>query len=235
MGLEAVIFELEGVLIDTSEFHYLSWKKVAERLRIPFTRWDNDRLRGLSHRQSLDVILGGRHIPADEISELLAYKDSSFVKCAEKVGMQDLPPGVFALLWELHAAQISIGVSSSSRNAQLIITRLGINHHIEAICDAREVEKLKPDPDVFLCAASLLDIEPENCMVIEDGAAGIQAGLSAGMCVVGVGTGPWTQGAHAAFPTLKNVRLIDLQEIYAAWHAEMITGEAQSTQQPGFD
>jgi len=235
MGLDAVIFELEGVLIDTSEFHYLSWKKVAERLRIPFTRWDNDRLRGLSHREALNVILRDRQISVDEIDELLAYKDSSFVHCAEKVDMQDLPPGVFALLWELHAAQISIGVTSSNRNARSIVSRLGINHHIEAICDTGNVEKLKPHPDVFSCAASILEVKPENCMVIEEGAAGVRAGLTAGMCVVGLGSEETLAHAYTVFPNLENVRLIDLQEVYAAWYVEMTTGETQSVQQSGFD
>ena len=228
MGLEAVIFDMDGVLLDTTEYHYLSWKKIAERLRIPFTRWDNDQLPGLSRREALDVLRRGRQISEDEIKELLVYKEACFMNYAEKVDMQDLLPGVFALLWELHAAQISIGVSSSSRNARLIVSRLGINHHIEAICDASNVEKLKAYPDVFLCAASLLEVKPENCMIIEDGTAGVQAGLSDEMCVVGVGAGPLTREAYTTFPSLENVRLIDLQEFYAAWHAEISAGETQS-------
>ncbi len=235
MTLEAVIFDMDGVLIDTIEYHYRSWNNVAERLGIPFTRGDNERLRGLSLRESLDLLLKGKEVSEDLILELLEYKNSCYMNYVEKVDMQDLLPGVFALLWELHAAQISIGVSSSSGNTQLIVSRLGINHHIEAICDAGDVEKLKPHPDVFLCAASLLEVKPENCMVIEDSAAGIQAGLAAGMCVVGVGAGPLMDAAYAVFPNLMNVRLIDLQETYAAWHTEMTMGESQAMQQPGFD
>jgi beta-phosphoglucomutase len=235
MGLEAVIFDMDGVLIDTTEYHYLSWKKVAERLGIPFTHSDNDRLRRLSRQESLHVLLGGKQVSDDLIHELLEYKNSCFMNYIEQVEMHELLPGVFALLWELHAAQVPVGVSSSSRNARLIVSRLGINHHIEAICDASNVEKRKPHPDVFLCAASLLEVKPENCMVIEEGAAGVQTGLSAGMCVVGVGAGPLTHEAYTTVPSLENVRLIDLQEIYTAWHAEMMTGESQVMQQPGFD
>ena len=230
MSLEAVIFALEGVLFDTIEIHYLSWCKIAERLKVPFTRWDNDRLRGRTSREFLDVLLKGREIPDDERNELLAFKDSCVLNLMEKVDMQDLLPGVFALVWEMHAAQISIGVSSSGRNARSIVSRLRINHHIEVICDASNVEKLKPQPDVFLCAAALLEVKPENCLIIEADAAGVQAGRAAGTCVVEVGPEPGTGNAYAVFPSLENVRLIDLQEVYAAWHAEMMTGESRGMQ-----
>jgi len=235
MGLKAVIFALEGVLIDTREIHYLSWKKIAERLMIPFTRWDNYRLPELTNREFLTVVLRGRQIPEDEIHELLVYKDEYVRNHMEQVDMQDLLPGIFALLWELHAAQVSIGVASTVRNTPAIISRLRINHHIEVICDAGSVAKLKPHPDVFLCAASLLDVDPENCMVIEDSATGIQAGLSAGMCVVGVGARSLTREAHVTFPGLQDVRLIDLQEAYAVWHAQMMAGESPVMPQPGSD
>lgn len=218
MKLEAVIFGMDGVLIDTIEYHYLSRKQLARSLSIPFTR--DDKLRGLSRRQSLNMLLKGHSLSEKEICELLEYKNSCFMKYVDRMGIQDLLPGVFELLWEIRAAQISVGVSSSSRNARSIISKAGIGHYIDVICDGSNVERLKPHPDIFLCTASVLGVKPENCMVIENGEAGIQAGLAAGMCVVGVGPEKITYQVYAGFPSLEDVRLMDLQNIYAAWRAE---------------
>jgi kojibiose phosphorylase len=180
-------------------------------------------------------LLGGLQLSEAEICELLEYRESYFMSYVDKIGTQDLLPGVFELLWELHAAQIPVGVSSSSPDAQLIISKLGINYHIEAICEGNSVEKLKPHPDMFLCTASMLGVEPEDCMVMEGGEAGIQAGLSARMCVVGVGLEQRIHQTHAVFHSLENVRLIDLQNIYAAWHAESVVGEIHEMEKTAAD
>ena len=226
MSLEAVLFDMDGVLIDTIEYHYLAWQNVANRLGIAFTRQDNDRLRGLSRRQSLDQVLGVKKLSEEEIQELLEYKNACFMVYLERMSRHDLLPGVLDLLRELQAAKISTGVASSSRNARMIISRLGINDLFQVICDGNDVEKSKPHPDVFLCAALKLDVRPENCIAIEDGEAGIQAGLAAGMCVLGVGQNQFIHAAHAAFPSLENVKFADLRAIYAAWDAEI--GETYS-------
>jgi beta-phosphoglucomutase len=232
MKLEAVIFEMDGVLIDTNQYHYLSWKQVMQQLGRSFTRRDHDKLYGLSSRQILDILLGALQLSEAEICELLEYKNSCFMSYLDRIGTQDLLPGVFELLWELHAAQIPVDVSSLDINAHLIISKLGINYHIEAICDGNNVEKLKPDADLFLSTASMLGVEPEDCTVIEGGEAGIQAGLSARMCVVGVGLEQRIHQAHAVFHSLENVRLIDLKNIYAAWHAESVVGEIHEMEKP---
>jgi beta-phosphoglucomutase-like phosphatase (HAD superfamily) len=103
----------------------------------------------------------------------------------------------------------------------MIISRLEINALLRVICDGNDVEESKPHPDVFLCAASKLGVRPENCIAIEDGEAGIEAGLAAGMCVVGVGQSQLTHTAYAAFPSLENVKLAELQAVYAAWEVKI--------------
>jgi beta-phosphoglucomutase len=185
----AILFDLDGVLTDTAEYHYLAWKTLADELGISFTRDDNENLRGVPRQASLDFILGldNRTITEDEAQALMDRKNSLYRSMLEKVTSADLLPGVSDLLGELKESGIKIAVASASRNAPDVIERLGIGAQIDALSHGSSVERQKPYPDLFLHAAKNLGVAPARCIVIEDAAAGIQAAHAAGMSAVGLG------------------------------------------------
>jgi beta-phosphoglucomutase len=224
MELKAGIFAMDGVLADTIEYHYRSWKEVACRLGIAFSREEHDRLRGLSRRSALEVLLAGRKLSEDQVFELLELKNAVFLEFIKEMGPQDLLPGVFELFHQLHAAEIRLGISSSSANAHVIIEKLGLGEFVGAIGDRYRVANLKPEPDIFLYTASALDVPPQGCIVLEGSLAGIRAARAAGMCAIGVGGLPgMASETQTIFPSLADVRLVDLREIYQRWFGEMFS------------
>ena len=185
--IQGVIFDLDGVLTDTSEFHYQAWKQLADEEDIPFDWQANEQMRGLSRRDSLLQLLGERQVTAEEFQEMMVRKNGYYEKLIQNMTPADLLPGVEALLDELQAAGIKIALGSSSKNAHTVIQRLGIADRIEAIADGYSVERHKPAPDVFLHASKQLGLLPAQCLVVEDATSGVAAGRAAGMWVLGLG------------------------------------------------
>ncbi|HEY5574299.1 MAG TPA: beta-phosphoglucomutase [Anaerolineales bacterium] len=220
MALKAVIFDMDGVLTATVEYHYLSWKKVSNEFGLPFTWNDNEKLRGLTRKESLEVLLAGRSIPEEQKDEMLKMKNAYFLESLNNIGPGDILSGVPELLQELRQAGMRIGVASSSRNVRPVLNHLGIAGFIDAMGDGTSVSRPKPEPDIFFYTASSLRVKPRQCLVVEDSEAGVKAGLAAGMCVVGVGPVARLRAAHALFPDLGNVKLIDLLEVYHSWRLE---------------
>lgn len=218
--LKAVIFDMDGVLTATDEYHYRSWKKVSDDFGLPFSRNDNEKLRGLTRRKSLEVLLVGRSIPEKQKRMMLKKKNAYFLEFLDNIGPEDMLPGVLALLRELRQAGVRIGVASSSRNVHPVLGRLGITGFVEAIGDGASVRNPKPAPDIFLYTACTLQVKPQECLVLEDSEAGVKAGLAAGMCVVALGQQARLSKAHAIFADLKKVKLIDLVHIYQSWRFE---------------
>jgi beta-phosphoglucomutase len=185
----AVIFDLDGVLATTDEFHYLAWKAIADREGIPFDRKANDAFRGVSRMACVEILVRGakRTYGVEEKEELARYKNGRYQKLLEGLTPAAVLPGVEDLLGRLKAAGIRIAVGSSSKNARLILEKTGLLDRFDAIADGNDIAKSKPDPEVFLVAARKLGVPPAACAVVEDAEAGIDAALAAGMKAVGVG------------------------------------------------
>jgi len=185
--IRAFIFDLDGVLTDTSEFHYLAWKRLADEEGIPFTREDNEALRGVSRHESLRILLRGRQIPSDQFEAWAERKNRYYLEFIEHITPQNLLPGALDLLQALREARVKIAIASSSKNARQVVERLGLWPWIDVLVDGNMVERSKPAPDLFLKAAELLGEHPSNCVVVEDAAAGVEAARAAGMRVIGIG------------------------------------------------
>ncbi len=213
--LKAVIFDLDGVITDTAEYHYRAWKRLADEEGLPFTRADNEQLRGVSRRESLRRLLKGRELPEPRMQELMARKNGYYRASLEQVTPDDLLPGVTRLLDALDRANIRYAVASASRNAPDVVERLGIAGRLAALVDGSSVTRQKPAPDLFRCAAARLGVAPAECLVVEDAAAGIEAALAAGMPALALG--PQERFAALAgwygarYDSLESVTLADLQ------------------------
>lgn len=210
MAIRAFIFDLDGVLTDTAEYHYRAWKRLAEEEGIPFTRQDNEALRGIPRRESLLLILKGRRMPESKLQELMERKNRYYLQFIEAITPRDLSPGAKELLEEIRQAGLKAAVGSASKNARQVIERLEIEDLLDVIVDGTSVERQKPAPDLFLQAARLLGLSPQECVVVEDAAAGIEAALAGGFRSVGLGPPGRVGKAEAIFPSLENVSLRDI-------------------------
>ncbi|MFM8319383.1 MAG: HAD family hydrolase [Chloroflexota bacterium] len=209
--LQAVIFDLDGVLCATEELHYRSWEQALARYHLPFSRWENERLRGLTRFESLRTLLGGRPLPQDWFDDILEHKGRYYVELLDELTPSDLAPGVNRLLRELRAAGLKIGVASSSRLVLPVLERLDVLAWMDAVVDGGQVARSKPAPDSYLKAAAALDLPPAGCIAVEDSPAGITAAHAAGMRVIGLGPPDRVGAADAVFPDLSGVQLADLQ------------------------
>ncbi|MBD2593427.1 beta-phosphoglucomutase [Nostoc spongiaeforme FACHB-130] len=210
--IQGVIFDLDGVLTDTAEYHYQAWQRLADEEGIPFNRQANEVLRGVSRRESLMLIIGDRKYSEAQIQEMMGRKNNYYVELIHHVTPKDLLPGAIALLDELRQAGIKTAIGSASKNACTVIQRLGIADKVDAIADGYSVEKPKPAPDLFLYAAKQLGLQPAQCVVVEDAAAGIEAALAGGMWTVGLGPVERVGAAHVVLPSLAGVQWADIQQ-----------------------
>jgi len=154
VNLQAVIFDLDGVITDTAEYHYLAWKRLADEEKLPFDRKINERLRGVSRRASLEIVLDGKRVTEKRLAEMMERKNSYYVAMLKRVTPADLLPGVLPLLQELHAAGIKIAIGSASKNAKSVLAALGIGDLLDAVADGYSAGHPKPAPDLFLHAAA---------------------------------------------------------------------------------
>ncbi|MDP9750123.1 beta-phosphoglucomutase [Thermoanaerobacter pentosaceus] len=184
-----VIFDLDGVITDTARYHYLAWKKLADELGIYFDEVINERLKGVSRLESLEIILEKSDKKySQEEKEYYANKKNEYYKeMIKRITPQDLLPGVERFIKELKKRGIKTAIASVSKNAFTVLENLKIKDKFDYIVDANEIKHGKPDPEIFLNAAKHLGIPPERCIGIEDSAAGITAIKRAGMYAVGVG------------------------------------------------
>lgn len=208
--VKAFIFDLDGVLTDTAEHHYRGWKRLADEVGLPFTREDNELLRGIPRRESLLLILKGRQFSEEQIQDMMARKNRYYLEFIREISGRDLLPGARELLEEIHAAGLKSALGSASRNAPEVIQRLGIAHLLDAVSHGGSVEKQKPAPDLFLHAAAQLGLEPGQCVVVEDAAAGIEAARAGGFRSIGLGPQERVGKADLVLPDLREAHLRDL-------------------------
>lgn len=190
--IKAIIFDLDGVITDTAEYHFLAWKQLAEEIGIPFDREFNEKLKGISRIESLERIISfGKKegvYTEEEKFALATKKNLHYKELIKNITPNDLLPGILDFLKEIKAAGKMIALASASKNAFTVIDRLDIGGYFDYIVNAANVKNSKPDPEIFLTAADYLHIPSEQCVGIEDAEAGIDSIKAANMFAVGVGT-----------------------------------------------
>ncbi len=185
-----VIFDLDGVIVSTDDCHYRAWKSLADAEGISFDRTDNERLRGVSRMESLDIILekAGREYSEAEKLEMATRKNENYRELILELTPNDILPGVMHFLTELKGRGVKLAIGSSSKNSPAILERIGLTGFFDAEADGNDIKRSKPDPEVFLLAADRLGLAPSSCLVVEDADAGVESALAAGMQVLGVGS-----------------------------------------------
>lgn len=188
--LKAILFDLDGVICSTDEYHYLAWKSMADAMGIYFDRTINNRLRGVSRMASLEIILEryeGAPLSDSGKAELAEMKNSTYRKLLANMSPADLTEEVRTTLSALRLSGLKLGIGSSSRNTPFILERIGLGNYFDAVSDGNNIVNSKPDPEVFLKGAQLLGERPENCLVVEDAVSGAEAGRRGGFLVACVG------------------------------------------------
>jgi beta-phosphoglucomutase len=209
------IFDLDGVLVDTAKYHYMAWKQLAKELGFDFSEQHNERLKGVSRMASLDILLevGGIKGLSEEVKQGLATKKNTwYVAYINRMTPDEILPGVLDFLQQLKDNHIKTALGSASRNAPLILQRVGMSHFFDAIIDGNKITKAKPDPEVFLLGAQALGVPSGSCVVFEDAEAGVEAARRAGMKCVGVGNPGILHKATIVIPGFSGVTWQELSE-----------------------
>jgi len=217
-NLEAVIFDLDGVITDSAEFHYQAWKSLADKLGIYFDEKINERLKGVPRMDSLEIILEKDSNPGrfsqEEKEALAKEKNDDYVALINTIKPSDILPGMLKLLYDLKERKVKTAIASASRNAQTIVDRLEIGHLFDFIADAGAIKNQKPAPDVFLVSAENISVSPENCVGVEDAAAGIIAIKAAGMKAIGIGDKDILKGADFIIPQTSELTFDVIKKVF---------------------
>lgn len=185
----AFIFDLDGVIVDTAKYHFLAWKNLANELGFEFTKEQNELLKGVSRVKSLEILLeiGKVKLSDTQKNELLIKKNEEYLSYVNKMTSAEILPGIIEVLNYLDTQKIPYALGSASKNAPLILKKVGLFDRFTAVVDGNDVSKAKPNPEVFLIGATKLNMQPENCFVVEDAIAGIEAANKAKMISIGIG------------------------------------------------
>jgi beta-phosphoglucomutase len=200
--IQAVIFDLDGVLVDTAHYHFIAWRRLAKELGIHFTEQENEQLKGVSRMRSLEIILelGNLRLSQEEMERLATKKNQWFVDYINAMKPDEIFPGVKELIQDIRANGIKVALASSSKNADTVLNLLNIRGLFDAIVDGTMITHTKPDPEIFLLAAKKLNIPPPQCLVFEDAEAGVEAAVAAGMKCIGVGSPEQLSEANVVVP-----------------------------------
>ncbi len=205
MSIAAFLFDLDGVIVDTAIYHYQAWKRLANELGFDISEEFNEGLKGVSRTDSLDLILahGGLTLPDEKKTELATQKNEWYLELVSRMTSNDILPGVPAFFAQVRQAGLKTALGSVSKNAPLILARIGMTDAFDAIIDGNKISKGKPDPEVFTKGAEELGLNASACVVFEDAVAGVEAGKRAGMFVVGIGTPDVLTKADMVAPSLE--------------------------------
>jgi beta-phosphoglucomutase len=207
--INTFIFDLDGVITDTAEFHYLAWKRLADEEGLKFDKNINEDLKGISRMDSLNIILkrNNKTISEEELQKWATRKNDYYVEYIKKITPDNLLSGIASLLKTLKQKNINIALGSASKNARMVLSNLQIIDYFNLIGDGNSVKHSKPAPDLFLYCANELGVSPKNCIVIEDAEAGIEAAKSAGMKAIGIGSEKQLYKADFIYPSPSNIDL----------------------------
>ena len=211
--LKAVIFDLDGVITDTSEYHYQAWKRLADEEGIPFNRDDNDKLRGVSRGECLKILLNGKRVSAEQFQEMMDRKNEYYVELLRQMTSENILSGAKEIVLELKKRGIKTAIASVSKNTRTVLKGTGIENLFDIVVDGYSVKNTKPAPDIFLYAAKELGVKPEDCAVVEDAEAGIEAALAGNMLPVGIGPEERVGKARFRFEKIGDITLTKLLEI----------------------
>lgn len=207
MKYKGIIFDLDGVICHTDKYHYLAWKQLADKLGIYFDEKINNRLRGVSRMDSLEIILENYNgsLTATEKENYSEEKNNIYKRLLENMSPNDLTKEVKNTLDQLKEDGLKLAIGSSSKNARYILEQLGLEGYFDAISDGNNIEKSKPDPEVFLKACEYLGLSPKECLVVEDAKSGLEAAIEGGMDQAAIGDAVYTQLATYDLATFSDL------------------------------
>jgi beta-phosphoglucomutase len=213
--IEACIFDLDGVIVDTAKYHFIAWRALAEELGFTFTQEDNERLKGVSRMQSLEILLeiGGKKFPDVEKLEMAQRKNTLYVSYIEKMTPDEILPGVREFLEELKSKGIKMALGSASKNSPMILEQVQLLGMFDAVVDGNSISEAKPNPEVFLKGAERLGVKPPYCVVFEDAIAGVEAARNAQMRCVGIGEPQTLHMADCVIPDFEGFTFEKLRRL----------------------
>ena len=216
--IHCCIFDLDGVIVNTAKYHYLAWKRLADSLGFDFTEHYNERLKGVSRVESLKIVLeiGETSLEERAFEKALEDKNLWYLDYISQIDAEEILPGAEGFLRAVRGRGIKVALGSASKNAPLILERIGLCDQFDAVIDGNSVSNAKPDPEVFLKAAVAVGCAPQECVVFEDAAAGVQAALNAGMICVGIGSPAILGDAHFVIPGYAGIHPDDLMDRIAS-------------------
>lgn len=222
MRYRAVIFDLDGVICSTDRYHYQAWKELADRLGLPFDEETNRNMRGVSRLESLEILLqaGGVQYGGERKAELAREKDETYRRLLEQMSPGDVPGGVRKALDKLRRNGLKLAIGSSSKNAPLILEKLGLRGFFDAVADGTQISRSKPDPEVFLLAARKLGMRPAECLVVEDARAGVLAANAGKFDVAFFGEQPGGEEALFRVGSIEKLAVLLAGTEQATWEGE---------------
>jgi beta-phosphoglucomutase len=216
MKITACLFDMDGVIVDTAKHHFLAWQRLADSLSIDFNEHHNEQLKGVSRVDSLEKILqwGGLVLDNQRKHELMELKNKWYLEYISGLTPDDILPGVLSFFRELKSVGIAIGLGSSSKNANLVLSCLNIESYFDAVVDGNMIHMSKPHPEVFLRGAQLLHSAPSDTIVFEDAQSGIEAAVAGGFHAVGIGSAAVLKGAHVVWPSMQSASIALLKQSF---------------------
>jgi beta-phosphoglucomutase len=217
--IKGVIFDLDGVLVSTDEYHYKSWQRLCGEEGFTFFNHEfNHKFRGVARMKCIDILLeaAGRQCTQEQKIEIAERKNRYFVESLQSVTSNELLPGSKEMLIELKRRSTKIAIASNSKNAQSIINKVGIGQYLDVVIDGYDIKNSKPNPEPFLLAAKRLGLKPQECLVVEDAIAGIDAARAAGMASLGIGERSYLPNAPVLVKNLSEITADELLSLKAS-------------------